>query len=137
VIVVDADVIAYAWIRGHPARSELADAVRKRDASWAVPPVWISEFRNILVSYMRFREMGLDQARRLTLIAEADLGPNLISLASGDVLSLAAESGCTAYDCEYVAAARSIGVTLVTGDRKLAAAFPGTALTMQEFVGAG
>jgi predicted nucleic acid-binding protein len=38
------------------------------------------------------------------------------------VMSLALESGCSAYDCEYVALARLLSVPLVTEDRQLLAA---------------
>jgi predicted nucleic acid-binding protein len=40
------------------------------------------------------------------------------------VLTLALESGCSAYDCEFVALAKQLGVKLVTEDAKLRRAFP-------------
>jgi predicted nucleic acid-binding protein len=50
-------------------------------------------------------------------------------------LQLAAESGCSAYDCEFVALARDLEVPLVTADRQLLAAFPSTAVSPEAFVG--
>ena len=54
---------------------------------------------------------------------------------SGDVLNLAAESGCEAYDCEFVALALDLAVPLVTADRKLVRAFGGTAAHLSDYTG--
>jgi len=43
---------------------------------------------------------------------------------SKDVLDLVDESGCSAYDCEYVALAKDLGVNLITTDKQLIKAFP-------------
>lgn len=40
------------------------------------------------------------------------------------VLTLALDSGCSAYDCEFVWLARELGVPLVTADREVRNAFP-------------
>jgi len=40
------------------------------------------------------------------------------------VLRLVSRSDCSAYDCEFVAAAQALGVGLVTMDGKLLKAFP-------------
>ena len=49
------------------------------------------------------------------------------------VLELATRSGCTAYDCEFVAVAQDLGVDLVTADQQMLAAFPSTAVAMDAF----
>ena len=134
-IVVDTDVCAYFWLRHDAERTWLADEVGRRDGLWAVPPIWVSEFRNVLASFIRFRGMPLDEAQRVGGAAEADLLGRVIPVYTPYVLQLVERSGCTAYDCEFVAAAKSLGTRLVTGDRALAAAFPETAVTMEDFVG--
>lgn len=137
-IVVDTDVIAYAFIRHDAKRVALSDMVTRKDRHWVVPPLWISEFRNVLVCLIRFGGLDPDEARRIVVGAESQLVGRIVAVYSPDVLSLSARSGRTAYDCEYVAAAKSLGTRLVTGDRALAAAFPETAVTMEDFVsGAG
>lgn len=133
VIVVDTDVIAYAFIRADKDRTELADGVRRRDADWAVPPLWLSEFRNVLATLIRFRGLSPKQALHLSLTAESQLAGRLVPVQSTDVLGLVSGSGLSAYDCEFVAAARALDVRLVTGDRRVADAFPESAVTMEAF----
>lgn len=135
-IVVDSNVMAYLWIRQDATLSRLADSVRAKDHVWAAPSLWKSEFRNVLASHMRFRAMTTVDAKRLAQRAETITQLRIVPVQSTDVLGLVSDSGCSAYDCEYVAAARATGTKLVTGDRRLAAAFPETAVTMEEFVGA-
>jgi predicted nucleic acid-binding protein len=50
------------------------------------------------------------------------------------VLELVAASKCTSYDCEYVALAKEMNLTLVTFDKQVVGAFPGTAVFPQDFV---
>ena len=54
---------------------------------------------------------------------------------SEDVLRLAAESGCSAYDCEFVALADWLDTPLVTLDRAVLRAFPERAMTPDRFAG--
>jgi len=56
------------------------------------------------------------------------------SVSSLDVLKLAAQSRCSAYDCEYVALARELNVPLVTTDRQILSDFPDTSISLEEFV---
>lgn len=50
-IVVDANVMVYLFIRG-PFTADAA-ATYRRDGSWNVPYLWRSEFRNVLSLYNR------------------------------------------------------------------------------------
>ncbi|HEV8408250.1 MAG TPA: hypothetical protein VGQ34_09990, partial [Sphingomicrobium sp.] len=50
------------------------------------------------------------------------------------VLEIAASSGLSAYDCEFVALAQSLAVPLVTQDRAVLKAFPDLAMTMEGFL---
>lgn len=51
------------------------------------------------------------------------------------VLSLALDSGCSAYDCEFVWLARDLRVPLVTADRQVLGTFPDIAVPADVFVG--
>jgi predicted nucleic acid-binding protein len=53
--------------------------------------------------------------------------------ASYRILRLAADSGCSAYDCEFVALAQDLGVPLVTSDRALIEKFKPAVVSMKSF----
>lgn len=50
------------------------------------------------------------------------------------VLSLALESGCSAYDCEFAWLARTLRVPLITADQQVLGAFPDTAVPGDVFL---
>ena len=50
------------------------------------------------------------------------------------VLRLAADSGCSAYDCQYVQLAKDLDVHLVTHDKEVLGAFPGVAVHPGDFL---
>ena len=52
---------------------------------------------------------------------------------SSRVLSLAADSQCSAYDCEFVALAQELGLPLITSDAKILSEFPSIAVSPQDF----
>ena len=52
-IVVDTDVIAYFWLKLASERSRTARRARRKDVDWIAPPLWRSEFRNVLRGYMQ------------------------------------------------------------------------------------
>jgi predicted nucleic acid-binding protein len=131
VIVVDTNVIAYLFIPGD--HTEDARLLLATDAAWAAPLLWRGEFRNVLASYLRQRHLPLPDAVELQTNAEALLAGREYTVSSGDILALAATSGRSAYDCEFVALAQALGVPLVTSDRRLLASFPDTTLALSSF----
>jgi predicted nucleic acid-binding protein len=66
---------------------------------------------------------------RMMLVQDREFQPH-----GQHVLRLAEASGCTAYDGEFVAVARDLGVPLVTFDREVVRAFPGTAVDPTDFL---
>jgi predicted nucleic acid-binding protein len=122
VTVVDTNVIAYLYLPGD--MTPRAEKLLLRDPEWAAPLLWRSELRNILALYVRKSLLALDQALQIQREAESLLAPHEYAVNSLEVLSLANQSTCSAYDCEFVALANSLGVKLVTMDAKLRAAFP-------------
>jgi predicted nucleic acid-binding protein len=128
VIVVDSNVVAYLYLPGD--HTEKAEALLERDPGWAAPLLWRSEFRNILAGYMRRKTLTLEAARGLQLEAEQLLVGAEHEVDSRLVLELVRDSDCSAYDCEFVALAMTLGVKLVTMDAKLLKAFPGHAVAL-------
>ena len=124
-IVVDTNIIAYLLIPG--PWTEAAEDLLQSEPVWAAPPLWRSEFRNILAGYLRRGTLSFEQTVALQSTAESLLAGHETSVDSRAVLELVRGSNCTAYDCEFVALARQSGSVLYTLDAKLLAAFPDTA----------
>src|SRR5438874_1194919 len=99
--------------------SDLATSTSDRDATWAAPVLWRSEFRNIVTGAIRRGELAYDRAMITISNAEAQMAANEHYIQSNRVMSLVLKSTCTAYDCEYVALAQDLGVMLVTTDRQV------------------
>lgn len=131
-IVVDTNTIAYLLIPGK--ETEDVRAVLRKDPDWHAPILWRSEFRNVLAFMMRRKGLALEDAMRVMERAEKMLGKAEYRVPSGQVLALAKESGCSAYDCEFVALARELGARLVTSDNALLKAFPDIALAPEAFL---
>jgi predicted nucleic acid-binding protein len=121
-IVVDTNVLAYLLLPGH--KTSLAEALLLDHPQWAAPPLWRSEWRNVLATYLRRDLLNLPAALALMEKAEAILSAHEQPVSSEQVLALASSSRCSAYDCEFVAAAQQLGVPLVTEDRMILSAFP-------------
>ena len=130
-IVVDTNVIAYLLIEGE--RTGAAQNILARDGEWAAPFLWRSEFRNILALYIRQNLMEFYIAKKIIGEAEELMLNREFEVISLDVLDLAKTSGCSAYDCEFVALAKKLGVKLVTFDKKLIAAFSSVAVSMDSY----
>lgn len=131
-IVVDTNVLAYAVLPGE--RTEAALAAAARDSEWVAPALWRWELRNVLATAMRVRKMRLPAALAVfeaarDLVIDADLEPS-----TEECLRLAARGGISAYDAEFVGVAERLDLSLVTADRRLAKAFPGRAVLLEEFV---
>ena len=73
-IVVDTNVLAYLYLLTE--FSARAEALLERDADWAAPALWRSEFRNILAGCMRRRALSFAEACALQAEAEDLLAGN-------------------------------------------------------------
>ena len=129
-IVVDSNVLAYLYLPGEYTAA--AEALLEHDPEWAAPILWRSEFRNILVGYMRRKAISFEQANSLQREAESLLEGSEFELDSLTVFELARESDCSAYDCEFVALAMKLDTKLVTMDKKLLRAFPKRAIALSK-----
>lgn len=127
-IVVDSNVIAYLYLPGE--YTPVAEALLEAEPDWAAPILWRSEFRNILSGYLRRKKLTFEQACVIQSEAEDMLSGAEHEVESRQVLELVRNSNCSAYDCEFVALARSLGTRLVTMDGKLLRAFPEVAVAL-------
>jgi predicted nucleic acid-binding protein len=128
-IVVDSNVIAYCYI-STPKFTDAAIALLASDPSWNAPLLWRSDFRSILLKYIRADLLSLADATQLQLNAEALMKNTEFHVDSTHVLELAEQSGCTAYDCEFIAVAMSLSTKLVTADKQVLKAFPKIAVPL-------
>lgn len=131
-IVVDANVLVSLAL---PSQlTPLAESLLVHHPVWFAPSLWRSEFRNVLARYLKKSVLTLSQALAIQDMIEEILAENTRDVASTTVLTLAASSGCTAYDCEYVALARHLKMPLVTMDAQVIKAFSDTAKPLTSFV---
>jgi len=132
-IVADNTLISYFTIEGE--FTEKATQVRQRDPEWAAPLLWRAEFLNVLWLHVRQGEFGLDLAIQHIDLAEDLIGERSYDVAPTEVLRLAVDSGCSAYDSHYAALAQQLDVPLVTHDGEVLEAFPETAVHPDDFLG--
>ena len=132
-IVVDTNVIAALYL---PAvESETVKSVQNRDPYWVAPRLWRSEFRNLLAQCLHQARVTFREAVQLANAAEWLMSDATVDTSSYDVLRLAEESGCSAYDCEFVATARQLDTRLITCDQAVQRAFPEVAIAPHRYIG--
>ena len=131
-IVADTNIITYLFIEGD--NTQKAEEAFKKDAEWASPILWRSEFRNVLAFYIRNQNLKLDKAIKIMNEATHLMDSNEYDVVSLDVLKLAEKSGCSAYDCEYIALAQDLGIKLLTCDKKILKAFPDDTISLENFI---
>jgi predicted nucleic acid-binding protein len=124
-------MLVYLYVQGQ--RTQESEAVLQQDALWAAPLLWRSEFRNVLIGLVRRDALQLEKAHAIIDEAERWLTGHEYSVVSRQVLELAGRSGCSAYDCEFVALAQDLEVPLVTNDRQILKAFPNIAVSPSAF----
>lgn len=131
-IVVDTNMIGYLFLASE--RSDQAEQVLAKDIHWTAPLLWRSELRNVLATYLNQKFIELQDALQIMAEAEQLMMDSEYEVISSEVLRLAAESGCSAYDCEFIALAKSLNISLITTDRKLLSRFPQVALSPEDFL---
>ncbi len=132
-ISVDTNVIlAFCSISGV---SEVAENLYIKDSEWHAPLLWISEFRNILMFYHRQRLISLQVCEEALELAHGIMPAGRTHLVEDrHVVDLAVRSGCSGYDCEYVAIAEILDVRLLTWDKQILRQFPKKAITPEDFL---
>ena len=130
-IVVDTNVIAYLFIDGN--YSEQSKVLLKHDSDCISPFLCKSEFRNVLVLYIKQGFISLADAQLLMHEAEDFMSGNEYEVNSYEILELVSDSTCSAYDCEFVALAKRLNLSLFTSDKRILKDFPGIASSLKDF----
>ena len=130
-IVVDTNLVAYLLLGGE--KTPGARLAFRKDPMWAAPILWRSEFRNVIAAYLRRGMLRLSDALEVMQDAETLFQGAEYKVDSRHVLKLAAESACSAYDCEFVALAQQLSVPLLTSDAEKLRQFPQTAVSLEAF----
>lgn len=131
-IVADTNLIVYLYVKGQ--RTNQAEAVLQQDPAWAAPLLWRSEFRNVLLGLVRRKDFDFSDILEIVSQAEQGMKEREYTVVSLKVLQLAEQSGCSAYDCEFVSLAIDLKIPLVTVDRQILQAFPKVAVAPEDFI---
>ncbi|MGA2061814.1 MAG: type II toxin-antitoxin system VapC family toxin [Thermoguttaceae bacterium] len=131
-IVVDSNVICYLFLKN--GKTALAESAIEKDPTWVCPLLWRSEIRNVLSVYVRKGLVTLSDAQAVMEQALKLMAGHEQDIDSSHVLKLAAESTCSAYDCEFVALAKDFGIPLITVDKKILSQFPDVAIALDQYV---
>ena len=130
-IVVDTNVLIYRWF---PSRYEQnVERLVAVDTDWVAPLLWRSEFRNVLCQYLKRDQLSFVHAMAVLEKAEEAMANREYDVDSVAVMELAESSGCTAYDCEFIALASDLRTSLITTDTQLLKAFPSIAKPLGGF----
>jgi len=121
-IVADTNLISYLLIEGE--HTNAARDVWARDPDWVAPPLWRSEFLNVLVMAHRAGVLSRDQAMLSWQRAKALLSGREVEPDAEGVLTIAIERGISAYDAHFVTVADDLGAPLVTADKRILEACP-------------
>ena len=113
-IVVDTNVMVRLVVGG--ADGTEAALLFERETEWAAPSILMSELHNVLVGFVRRGAVTSEQAKAMNDDAAVVLGDRIASVSGHQVIDVALECGLTAYDAEFVALARALGVPLATLD---------------------
>ena len=131
-IVVDTNIIAHFWLPS--SQSDLCDQLFQKEPHWIAPLLWRSEFRNVVLLYLRKDLISLSQAMLITEKAETQMFEREFHVNSNRVLEIGERSSCSAYDCEFISLARDLDIQLVTLDKQILKDFPGISSHPEDFI---
>lgn len=126
-IVVDTNVVVKLVFRA--ADSNVVVRLFEAEPNWLAPRLVRSEILSVLSQYGPKAGLSVLQAAEAWTVALEAYEDSSLEAKPDRVLRLAAESGCSSYDCEYVAVAEELGSRLATYDRKVIRRFPAIAFT--------
>ena len=131
-IVVDTNIIAYLRIPGD--FTPVVEAILEKDPYWIAPKLWRSEFRNVLTRQVLVKKLSLKTAIQIYKKTEDFFKDKDYEVQGESVLRYSVESGCSSYDCEFIALSQEKKASFVTLDKKILKTFPQIAISPEEFL---
>ena len=116
-IVADTNLIVYLLLPGDHTGE--VQNFYLRESHWVAPILWRSELINVLVTYLRAGRLNLELCEQLMERAEHVMRGRSYMVDSTKVLAVAARSGCSGNDSEFIALAEELELPLVTFDEKI------------------
>jgi len=128
-VVLDASVLIRSGVEHEPQARTWTEAIEAGRWRGHVPELVYVEIASALTQSVRAGLLEAHDAQELLvgLVALPLRSHRLAKLAAAS-LAIALEEGLSAYDASYVALARALEAKLVTTDRRLAKAAPGSEL---------
>ena len=121
-IVVDTNILAHFWLPSD--HTELCEQLFQWDPEWVAPVLWKSEFRNVVILFMRKNLIGFPEAIQISEKAENQMKEREFHVNSVQVYDLANNSDCSSNDCEFISLAEELDIKLVTMDKQILRSFP-------------
>ena len=116
-IVVDTNILAYFSIRGE--HSEAVDRLFVSNSDWIAPRLWLDEFLNVLATSERQEKLSAAESDAILSDVTELMADSSYDVPAYRILSTARETGCSAYDSQYLALAQDLGLQLYTFDKRL------------------
>jgi predicted nucleic acid-binding protein len=116
-IVSDTNLLVYLLLPGD--RTAKVQQFYLREPDWVAPFLWRSELINVLVTYHRLGKIEFDLCLQLMNQAERIMERRSYTIESETILEVAARTGCSGYDAEFVALAEQLNLPLVTYDEAI------------------
>ena len=121
-IVADANAVVALVLPGDA--SECSERLQLAEPMWVAPPLILSELRSVFSKLVRSGRQTATEGMGLLDVAVDALDAVTFEPDTRRVFELVASSGCSSYDCEYVAVAEELGCPLATADQQVLRAFP-------------
>ena len=131
-IVADANVIAYWLIQGK--YTTLARQLYASEPVWVVPAsLCRHELANVIANYVKHGAMAVTDVPLLWRNLESLIRGREYDVDFGKVIAVAVEENLSAYDAQYLYLAVSMGIPLITQDKKIIATVD-TAFSMAQYL---
>jgi predicted nucleic acid-binding protein len=122
-VVLDASAIVRALVEYEPDAVDWLERIAREDVLATCPELVYVEVASAVLVLHRGGALTLTEAQDVVDAAvSAPIVTESVAALAGPAVGVAVERGLSAYDACYVVLAETMGATLITADRRLAAA---------------